>query len=519
MVEMLFWLEAALSCLLLISLLMVLISRIKKTFARRFLWIAAPIVVFAPWVILAFRLGMLQAWYGGPWSPLIGSCIGLAILLAGTRWSFRRIRRGETGTWKLGRMVLCFVASLLLSGITYWNLALRVNGDIVNVRNRAGVIAAALTPAKLPDSMNAAVQYRRANKILMARQLPNASWVNSVSKWNREGKYDLRNPEILEFLHANADVLEIIRQAGDMPGFSLNVPYAVDFDRPASSELFPIFMMGHLLNVSSQVNAGKGDMRAAAADLRACYAWVGHCLEEPLMISRAIVCSFEAKYCFPTLQELLNKNALTAEQLKSLNIDPQRSFYASLEGALCMEMAMTMGAVTLATKHMYFDLYPYEVFLWRSDMNVYLRNMERYRQLAQKPFYEVRDELKSLPTTKTRGKGGFLARIMTPHFSRHWIVFTAAEAAHRLSILAVAMEKHRLIHGTYPDALAAVDIEDGYDTRTDPFTGKPLKISINNAGRHVLYSLGSDLDDDGGRAAISKGDAPDDGDIAIILSK
>ena len=94
MIEILFWLETALSCLLLISILMALISRIKKTFARWFLWIAALIIVFTPWGILAFRMGVLL-WYVGTVPPLILSCIGLAILIAGTLWSLRRIRRGE----------------------------------------------------------------------------------------------------------------------------------------------------------------------------------------------------------------------------------------------------------------------------------------------------------------------------------------------------------------------------------------------------------------------------------------
>jgi hypothetical protein len=105
-------------------------------------------------------------------------------------------------------------------------------------------------------------------------------------------------------------------------------------------------------------------MRAAAADLRACYAWVGLFLEEPRMILRAVVCALETKYCLPTLQELLNKNALTVEQLKSLHIDPQTKFYASLEGALCFEMAMGMKAASMPDENLsmpsvlYMDLYP-----------------------------------------------------------------------------------------------------------------------------------------------------------------
>jgi hypothetical protein len=170
MVEMLFCLEAALSCLLLISLLMVLISRIKKTLARRLLWIAALIIVFLPWGILVFRMGVLL-WYFGTVFPLIVSCIGLAILITGTLWSLRRIHRGEANTWKLGRLGLCFAAAIFLSGITYWNLALRVSADMVNVGNRAGVIAAVCSPPKLPDSMIAAVQFRTRQQDLKCQTI------------------------------------------------------------------------------------------------------------------------------------------------------------------------------------------------------------------------------------------------------------------------------------------------------------------------------------------------------------
>jgi hypothetical protein len=190
---------------------------------------------------------------------------------------------------------------------------------------------------------------------------------------------------------------------------------------------------------------------------------------------------------------------------------------------LCFEMAEGMEAASMPDENLsmpsvlYMDLYPYGLFLWRSDMDIFMRNMERYRQLAKKPFYEVQNELKSLP--KIRGEGGIMAKILTPHFSGQWPVFSNADAAHRLSILAVAMEKHRLIHGTYPDSLAALDIEEGYDIQIDPFTGKLMKISVNNAGHKILYSLGPDMKDDGGHELMQKDNLTYDGDIAIILSK
>ncbi|MFG0306071.1 MAG: hypothetical protein ACF8Q5_07635 [Phycisphaerales bacterium JB040] len=68
-----------------------------------------------------------------------------------------------------------------------------------------------------------------------------------------------------------------------------------------------------------------------------------------------------------------------------------------------------------------------------------------------------------------------------------------------VALTAIALEIHRLDHDTYPSTLA--DLTPHYlpDVPPDPFDpGQPLKYRLTDAGP-ILYAVGADGDDDGGR--------------------
>ncbi len=76
------------------------------------------------------------------------------------------------------------------------------------------------------------------------------------------------------------------------------------------------------------------------------------------------------------------------------------------------------------------------------------------------------------------------------------------------AVLAVALERHRMREGSYPTRLVARELEVPADALIDQMTGHTLVYSVSNDGLgYTLYSLGMDLDDDGGVPMLGGEDA------------
>jgi hypothetical protein len=84
----------------------------------------------------------------------------------------------------------------------------------------------------------------------------------------------------------------------------------------------------------------------------------------------------------------------------------------------------------------------------------------------------------------------------------------------RLALTAVALEQFRAAHGNrYPGALAELAPDFLPAVPVDPFDGQPLRYRKQDAG-YVLYSIGPDLKDNGGKQMTAKG-----GDIVFSVVK
>lgn len=74
-----------------------------------------------------------------------------------------------------------------------------------------------------------------------------------------------------------------------------------------------------------------------------------------------------------------------------------------------------------------------------------------------------------------------------------------AEAHRRLIVTAIALERYRLRHGAYPGTLAALVPEMLAQWPTDFMDGQPLRYRLTSDGHFILYSIGLDCMDDGGK--------------------
>ena len=101
-----------------------------------------------------------------------------------------------------------------------------------------------------------------------------------------------------------------------------------------------------------------------------------------------------------------------------------------------------------------------------------------------------------------RSVGAFLINQMLPSFSSS---HGAAERllGHRDGVVTgIALELYRQEHGRYPESLNALVPEFIHEVPADRITGAPVHYRIA-AGRPLLYSVGADRKDDGGRYTLN----------------
>ena len=82
-----------------------------------------------------------------------------------------------------------------------------------------------------------------------------------------------------------------------------------------------------------------------------------------------------------------------------------------------------------------------------------------------------------------------------------------SEARRRILVTAVSLKRYHLRHGAYPKALGALVPEYLKTMPLDFMDGKPLRYCTTDDGHYLLYSVGLDCTDNGGKASISPADA------------
>jgi hypothetical protein len=121
------------------------------------------------------------------------------------------------------------------------------------------------------------------------------------------------------------------------------------------------------------------------------------------------------------------------------------------------------------------------------------------RELAAQPVPAALDGFEKLEKTirATRG-GGVLAGLLLPAAYRCLFVSLDGDATRDLVRLAVAARGYKAKHGKYPEKLADLVPDFIAEVPLDPYDGRPMRLR-REKGEIVIYSIGRDRVDDGGR--------------------
>ena len=96
------------------------------------------------------------------------------------------------------------------------------------------------------------------------------------------------------------------------------------------------------------------------------------------------------------------------------------------------------------------------------------------------------------------------ASLLMPSMSRFSQKAAFAQAAANAAVLACALERFRILHGSFPNSLSDLVPQLLPELPHDVINGKPLTYELNPAGGYLLYSVGWNETDDGGKIKQNK---------------
>jgi hypothetical protein len=115
---------------------------------------------------------------------------------------------------------------------------------------------------------------------------------------------------------------------------------------------------------------------------------------------------------------------------------------------------------------------------------------------------DMEDYIVKGPAWRLIRKHRVMSAILMPSLGGVPIKFTIGQNHLNLALLACALERHRLAKGSYPETLSEPVPDWVAEIPNDPLTGEHLKYRRLEGGRFDLYSVGWNLEDDGGESGL-----------------
>lgn len=144
------------------------------------------------------------------------------------------------------------------------------------------------------------------------------------------------------------------------------------------------------------------------------------------------------------------------------------------------------------------------------DEETCARTIQSIAQIARLPYYEalpqmhdIEKEVGDLPRTRLLSR--WILQIVTPGFTRIIESQARVEAQLDLMRMGISVEQYHSSTGNYPATLEEISPSLAGSMPVGPFTGESYHYQVSG-GSFLLYSVGSNLTDDGGTFDFRKGD-------------
>jgi len=336
------------------------------------------------------------------------------------------------------------------------------------------------------------------------------------SEWTEQERQALE-----AFLSAHEDLIREIRELAERGG----PVYPLDFSEGLSMQLPHLSKLrdcARLLHADALFRAGSGDYATAIEDIVAGFKLGAAVAGEPILISQLVRIAV-AGVASDALQLAFQPGDLPPDSARDLmrllaQSDHRDAFAASFAGEQTFGLrafedflrdagTRDMGGASPLTG-LGARLYASPIVRpwFNMDEAAYADVMDRFRDAVELPYYEakplldqIEQDVEDLPLTRV------LSRTLLPALGRSCQSQARLEATLDLMQMGLTLEQYHGVHGEYPAALEAIASQLGGAVPVDPFTGRPYHYEPSS-GTFLLYSVGMDLEDDGGTHDLRDGD-------------
>jgi hypothetical protein len=361
-----------------------------------------------------------------------------------------------------------------------------------------------------------------------AFELENILLRTSPHKWTDE-----QRSKIAEFILANQDLVLEIREMSER-----GAPvHPLDFSKGFAMELphlAPIRKCARVLAADAAIKAAQGNHAEAVEDILAGMKLGDALVQEPVLISQLVRIAHYGIMSSALVESFKHCRDLSAEHTQSLmtqiaQADNHQAFADALAGERYMGLQIFADVQTtgwwrtpnsllapsgsslptgIAGEALFAWLYasPLGKPWVNMDEEFYADTMNRVTSVAGLPYYQavpeldaIAADLENLPRTRV------LSATVLPSFSGICLAQALHEATLDLMQMGILLEQYQARNGSYPASLDAIAPDLGDILPVDPFTGEPYHY-LPSVDSFLLYSVGRNLSDDGGRHDGSDGD-------------
>jgi hypothetical protein len=411
-------------------------------------------------------------------------------------------------------ILVVITAALVVRAVLNYTEGRRLARTLADLKGRGVPLSVADLVPSCPEEENAARLWKAAEELLVFDR-EDAKVINEANQTFIRG-----NPLTAEQVEAvslliekNRAAIQLVSEAAAKSCFQYGDPKAnaVLREMPKAVEMLRV---SRLLVFAAVFAAERGDMRGALERLRTSFRFAAKVADEgPLIMG--LVAIAEQKLFLYGLGRVAQGRAMDSEllgpliqelepgpwsQLLGKSLRGERIFFLDagrllIRGGPGGDQQAVVGKTGIAEK----------LLLWlgrpviKHDLIRGLLKYDEVEAQARLPFYETKEfrekheqEINALPWY------AILSRLALPNLGAAFLKQATIEALILTARAGLACKIYRNQTGRYPENLAALVPGILPEVPVDPFTGKPLIYRLEGGG-FVVYSLGSNGKDDGGR--------------------
>lgn len=365
-----------------------------------------------------------------------------------------------------------------------------------------------------PESENGAMLWKAAEE-LYAFEGEDSKLITKV--YQAFVRNEVISPEewsaLTRVIEKNRRMLDLIPEVAAKPRFQYG-DRELSFSERRMPDAIKVLRSMRLLGFEAFMTAEKGDIRASLDRLRAGLRFAPKIAEESSLISYLVALASE-KQCLLFLNKSLSGREAGEEilvpLLNDLNERQIERWKALLktstrgERILFMEIGLLTDAQSWATSS-WLKGEAQKLYYWlirpliKRDVN---QNLPIYAGLeanAALPYFRTRDYWK-IHRDRMRDLPWYAvaAKLAIPDMEATFMKTATFDALVRTARAGLACRIYKGRTGQYPESLEALVPDLLNEVPVDPFTGKPLVYRRDGEG-FIVYSLGSNEKDDGGRS-------------------